>query len=578
MPFGTGGNSGHFSRGGGVECNFLQFSSRGMPLQAPSDIVLWQALLFAITCGMPPNFKYAIPRLVCIALMGILPGAIGAAALPAFPGAQGVGAMATGGARNAGKTTEIYHVTNLRDSGPGSFRDAVSKGYRIVVFDVAGYIDLKPGAAVSVTSNLTIAGESAPGQGIALDGAEVSFTKAHNVICRNIRFRQSSRDPNKGKSAVGMDNASDIIMDHVSVEFGKWDNIDCNNSQNITFQYCFDANPIGQQFNAHADSAVTWYRNLWSSAHNRNPLAKGNIDFINNALYNFQSGLTAHTGGDFTMDIVNNCFICGPSGKPGTPFFQIGGNIGIYGKGNCLDNKKDGTLNPKEIGVPGGHKLSAPWNPAITNSIPTLSAADAYVEVTSMAGALPWNRDPVDAQVAAEAISLGRQGRMWKSESETGLPNHGLGVIEAGQAPPDSNGDGMPDYWKAAVTRGASATTLDPLAVARSGYLNIEDYLHFMAIPHAVTVVNKAVLVNLGQYASGFRSPTFTVTGAFHGTASLGTDGHTVLFTPANSFVGVGGFQFSLPYPDGATATYTVGVCVSTVGVPQAAPAAKTGI
>jgi len=510
-----------------------------------------------------------------MALMAAAPVASGAAALPAFPRAQGVGAMATGGARNAGKTTEIYHVTNLKDSGPGSFRDAVSKGNRIVVFDVAGYIDLTPGSAVSAASDLTIAGESAPGQGIAIDGAEVSFTKCHNVICRNIRFRQSSRDPNKGKSGIGMDNASDIIMDHVSVEFGKWDNIDCNDSKDITFQYCFDADPIGQQFNAHADSAVTWYRNLWSSAHNRNPLAKGNIDFINNALYNFQSGLTAHTGGDFTMDIVNNCFVCGPSGKPGTPFFQIGGNIGIYGKGNCLDTKRDGTLDPKPIGVPGDHKLPAPWDPAVTGSIPTLSAVDAYVEVVSMAGALPWNRDPVDAQVAGEAISLGRQGRMWKSESETGLPNHGLGVIDPGQAPQDGNG--IPDYWKAAITRGAAGATLDPLGVAPSGYLNIEDYLHFMAIPHAVTAMNKPVLVDLGRYTTGFRNPVYTVSGGIHGSVSLTQDGHTALFTPASNFVGVGGFQFSLPYPDGATATFAVGICVSTVGIPQARPAAKAG-
>lgn len=523
------------------------------------------------------NFENAMPALAIVALIAVIPNLAGAEGLPAFPGAEGIGALATGGARNAGKATEVYHVINLRDSGPGSFRDAVGKGDRIVVFDVAGYIDLTPGSAVSAASNLTIAGESAPGGGVAIDGAEVSFSKCHNVICRNIRFRQSSRDPNKGKSGIGMDSASNIIMDHVSVEFGKWDNIDCNNSQEITFQYIFDADPIGQQFNAHADSAVTWYRNLWSSAHNRNPLAKGNIEFINNALYNFQSGFTAHTGGNFTMDIVNNCFVCGPSGKPGTPFFQIGGNIGIYGQGNCVDNQRDGALNAKPIEVPGGHKLSAPWDPAVTASIPTLSAVDAYVDVVSMAGAMPWNRDPVDAQVASDAISLGRQGHMWKSEAESGLPNHGLGAIDPMQAPRDSDGDGMPDFWEAAITRGASTTSLDPLGVAGSGYLNIEDYLHFMAMPHAITQMNKAVLVDLSRFTAGFRTPAYTVFNGIHGTASLTPDGRAALFTPADSFVGVAGFQFSLPYPDGATATYTVGVCVSTVAIQQGGQRGRAG-
>jgi hypothetical protein len=167
---------------------------------------------------------------------------------------------------------------------------------------------------------------------------------------------------------------------------------------------------------------------------------------------------------------------------------------------------------------------------------------------------------------------------MWKSESESGLPNHGLGVIDPGQAPQDSDGNGMPDYWKAAITRGASTTNLDPLAVAPSGYLNIEDYLHFLAIPHAITQVNKPVTVDLARFTAGFANQTFTVFGGIHGTVSLTADGRAALFTPAKDFVGIGGFRFSLPYPDGVTATFTVGVCVSTVRVPQASPVAKAGM
>ena len=104
----------------------------------------------------------------------------------AFPGAEGFGRFASGG-----RGGEFYHVTTLADSGAGSLRDAVSRGPRIVVFDVSGYIALQ--SILRVTSNLTIAGQTAPGDGIATRNYEVSFTDASNVVVRYIRFRQVSR-------------------------------------------------------------------------------------------------------------------------------------------------------------------------------------------------------------------------------------------------------------------------------------------------------------------------------------------------------------------------------------------------
>ncbi len=103
----------------------------------------------------------------------------------AFPGAQGFGKKATGG-----RTGVVYHVTNLNDAGAGSFRDAVSASNRIVVFDVGGYIQLV--TAVSAKSNLTIAGQTAPGGGIGFRGGEISFASQSNIICRHIRIRPGS--------------------------------------------------------------------------------------------------------------------------------------------------------------------------------------------------------------------------------------------------------------------------------------------------------------------------------------------------------------------------------------------------
>ena len=129
-----------------------------------------------------------------------------------FGSAEGFGQFATGG-----RGGTVYHVTNLNDSGPGSFRDAVGTSNRIVVFDIGGYINLQ--SAVSVKSNITIAGQTAPGDGIGIMGREVSFDAASNVIVRHIRFRQGDLDPDSGKSGINLLNATNMALDHVSIEF-----------------------------------------------------------------------------------------------------------------------------------------------------------------------------------------------------------------------------------------------------------------------------------------------------------------------------------------------------------------------
>ena len=222
--------------------------------------------------------------------------------------AVGFGAGATGGAGGS-----VYHVTNLNDSGSGSFRDAVHSGHRIVTFDVSGYIRLS--SAVSVASDLTIDGSTAPGTGIGVMAREVSFSGATNDIVRDIRFRQGDLDPDKGKSAVNLANASDLLFDQVSIEFGQWDDLDAVGAKDITVQDSIIADPIGQQFGAHTETGpFTWYQDVFANDHNRNPLAKANTQFINNVVYDYQAGYTAgNSSGHFAHDVVGNYFIAGPS-------------------------------------------------------------------------------------------------------------------------------------------------------------------------------------------------------------------------------------------------------------------------
>jgi hypothetical protein len=398
-----------------------------------------------------------------------LPSAAAAGAL-AFPGAVGVAATVTGG-----RSGTVYHVTNLNDSGTGSFRDAVSAGNRIVVFDVGGYITLS--SAVSVKSNLTIAGQSAPGGGIGIMGREVSFANSGNVIVRDVRFRQGDLDPDSKKSGVNFVDATNLIFDHVSIEFAQWNNIDSVGATNITVQYSIDADPIGQQFAAHTETGpYTWYRDLFANAHNRCPLAKANTQYINNVVYDYQAGYTAgNSSGHFLHDVVGNYFITGPRTTSASNAYYQMGNQTVYNSGNVLDSNRDGVLNGSTLGVGGGGTASStPWS-ASTATIPTLGAGSAYAEVVAKAGALP--RDQVDTLVLNDVRSLGAAGDLWAHQTSTGLGNSGYGTIAGGTAPADTDRDGMPDAWESRYGLNPSSNDAGG-DFDHTGYTNLEKYLN----------------------------------------------------------------------------------------------------
>jgi hypothetical protein len=397
----------------------------------------------------------------------------------AFPGALGFGKNATGGRGNP-----VYHVTNLNDTGAGSFRDAVSAGNRIVVFDVGGYINLK--SPVSVKSNLTIAGQTAPGDGIGVMAGEVSYNASTNVITRYFRFRQGLLDPDSSKSGINLLDASNLIFDHISIEFAQWNNIDASNKNstmtNITMQYSINANPTGQQFGAHTeqtDGLFTWYGNLWANAHGRMPLAKCNTQFVNNVVYNYQYAYCAgDTSGVFWHDLINNYFIAGPStNSVGNYFYQLNAGQTFYVSGNLADTNKDGTLNGTDAGSPGGTTKASKANSTDTASLPTKSAADTYTTVLANAGC-SLHRDQVDALVVADVKSLGKSGQLWKDQTATGLGNSGYGTLAGGTAPVDTDQDGMPDAWETKYGLNPNDPADATGDFDKTGYTNIEKYIN----------------------------------------------------------------------------------------------------
>lgn len=532
------------------------------------------------------SFKLTVPALLHFrwrefALAGALVFSIthfASAQTPAFPDALGFGQSATGG-----RGGTVYHVTTLADSGTGSFRDAVSHGNRIIVFDVGGTITLS--SAVSCSSSLTIAGQTAPGGGIAIIGHEVSFSARSNEIVRYLRIRPGSMQ-NSGEDAINVGDGTNMVFDHCSLEFAGYNNIDAhgnNGSDAITVQNSIIGDPMyngtsdKQGFGAHTEHVggkMAWYYNLWVSEHNRQPLAKIDTIFVNNTEYNFQAGYTvADTSGFFNHDIINNYFITGPTDPTGSDaFFQMNANQSIYSTGNLLDNNNDGVLNGSPIDPGGGGPiLSAPWSPLSTNCNIFSTATAARYDI-SWAG-VP-SRDQIDGLIISQIQTLGNGpagtgvgtsgpgSSLYFDQTSTGLGNNGYGIVSGGIPATDSDGDGMPDYWEKAM--GLNYLNAgDATAIAANGYANIENYFNWLADPHAVTVTNTPVDVDLWPFTAGFTNvnPTYIVSGGSNGVVTL-TNSHFAHFVPNASFFGLGNFQFTVVTSDAAY-TNTVNVLVS---------------
>jgi hypothetical protein len=400
----------------------------------------------------------------------------------AFPGAEGFGRFATGG-----RGGTVYHVTNLDDSGTGSFRDAVSAPGRTVVFDVAGVINIK--AKIAAKPRITVAGQTAPGEGIVIYGTSVGFSDSS--IIRYVRFRGGINSP-RGACTVTADNAKDVIFDHVTVEWGRWDNFHIKGTSNITLQYCLIGEPIDpQRFGALFEDPhnVTVHHCLWIDNHSRNPKAKAGIEYINNVVYNWGvNGLVGgHSGADHYQDIIGNYFIAGPnSGHAFLGMFTTTDHV--YHRGNYVDMNKDGILNGRL--VDDTDFVSKKVKPAIivdSNSVkgatlqkqPSFKldvkvddAAVAYKKVLAEAGA-SLHRDAIDTRIIAYLKSLGKEGRIFKTEADAG----GQGKIAAASAQSDTDGDGIPDAWETSHNLNPKSAK-DANGVSKTGYTNLENYLN----------------------------------------------------------------------------------------------------
>lgn len=434
----------------------------------------------------------------------------------AFPEAEGFGRYAQGARANA--TKQVYIVTNLNDTGIGSFRDAVSQPGRIVVFAVGGIIHLQTDVVVS--ANCTIAGQTAPGDGIVLFNKRVTFSRANNTICRYLRFRLGATN-NSGKDASGLANGSNMILDHMSFSWGmdevfsiNWDGKGTA-PDNITVQNSIiaqglhrDNHSAGGLIQTPDGGKVSLIKNLYISNKTRNPKVKGVNEFVNNVVYNWGNGnrlgnnlnygwsgeayIMGGSSGVSEVNIINNYFMSGPLTPPmeASPFSRGTGTFYLYGAGNYFDNNRNGILDGDEVrynnsatGYPGigedGFKTTAFAYPAAN---PLMNAAQAYQYVMDHAGSNYPRRDQVDGLLISEVASKGVDGFYVYRETDLPFANGGVGQVFNAPAPADNDSDGMPDTWEDAngLNKNNAADAVAFNATSPQ-YLNIEVYINSIA-------------------------------------------------------------------------------------------------
>ena len=456
-----------------------------------------------------------------ILIVLIFCGQITVAQQIAFPGAEGFGKYATGG--RGGK---VAAVTNLNDSGDGSFRNALEKfpGEPLtIIFKVSGIIDLQSKIQIK-RSNLTIAGQTAPGDGICLKGHSLILNGASakgnhgNIIIRFIRSRPGGT-LKSGLYGFDMENCHDVIVDHCSFS---WANEECAamyDTKNTSVQWCIVSEGL---YEAGHQKGHRSYGGVWGgqyASYHHNLIAHQNsravrfngarahdtmaiIDYRNNVIYNWGNANACYggevniTGGVSQVNMVNNYYKPGPAtagpawkfihanyaaqNAKGTGQWFLSGNIMEGDK--ALTKKNFKGLDTGEQGFTRDAEVANAF--AISAAIPEQNAREAFDAVLRNAGATLPKRDATDARVINEvrtgtATGMGVFGKAGIIDLPAAVG--GWAEYKTTTAPLDTDEDGMPDEWE-------KKNNLDPADVhdgnkiGADGFTMLEKYLHELVI------------------------------------------------------------------------------------------------
>jgi hypothetical protein len=466
--------------------------------------------------------------------------------IAAFPGAEGGGKYSFGG-----RGGRVYVVTNLNDDGPGSFRWACEQGgARVVVFNVAGIIRLKTPVIIRAPY-ITIAGQTAPGDGVCIAG-ETVWINTHDVIIRYMRFRRGETNVGRRDDAIGGNPVGNIMIDHVSASWGLDENMSMyrhmyNDSTGSIEQKLGTAN-ITIQNSIFSESLDTWnhafgstlggencsfMRNLWADNTGRNPSVgwNGVFNFVNNIVFNWVH--RSIDGGDYraSFNIINNYFKPGPatpknsavghrilkpeSGRSKLKYLVFGrcyvnGNI-MEGYPEITKDNWNGGVQVEELPTTDKYTDYMKVNkPLPMPQLTIMSATDAYQYVLNNAGATLPRRDAVDQRITQQ-VRTGKINTLAnvklpeKQFEHRRLPidSYKIGIItdpsQVGGYPEykgtpykDSDSDGIPDDWEAKHglnPRNANDASL----ITKNGYSNIEEYLNSVVDVKNVTANSTSI-------------------------------------------------------------------------------------
>ncbi|MBL8220422.1 MAG: hypothetical protein JNL62_14410, partial [Bryobacterales bacterium] len=404
----------------------------------------------------------------------------------AFPGAEGYGAFALGG-----RGGDVYHVINLDDSGPGSLRQGIlsATGPRTIVFDLSGTIRLRPRLNIN-RSQFTIAGQTAPGDGITVAGFGVLVTRASNVVIRYLRFRAGDENcPVVQDDALAIDLSSDVILDHVSASWSIDETLSVTNSNRVTVQWAIIAESLNRSchlegnhgygtllrdFNGNFNT-LSFHNNLYAHHSSRNPRVGDNahLNFANNLIYNWGGDASLSGALEEGMPRINytsNTLIAGIStGNTARLRAFRGGSVNthIYAEDNRIDSNVNGVFDPAGTGTAmiQGQFTSV----AERFDFPLITGA-THERVLDHAGA-SLLRDAVDTRIVSAVRT--QTGAIIDSQSQVG----GYPSLNTAPAPPDSDRDGIPDGAELAIGLSPSDPS-DASRTSSNGYTYLENYLN----------------------------------------------------------------------------------------------------
>ncbi len=462
--------------------------------------------------------------------------------LPAFPGAEGGGMYTVGG-----RGGQVIEVTNLNDTGPGSLRAAIqTAGARTIVFRVSGTIVLNSRLTISLDS-VTIAGQTAPGDGICLRKYPL-VVSANEVVIRYLRLRLGNESggeddaftgtTNNYTAFTGHTNRHHIIVDHCSASWSEDETLSFYGNDSVTVQRCIISESL---YNSNHPKGKHGYGGIWggrltSFHHNliahhdsRNPRFSGglptrsngtvpseNVDFRNNVIYNWGSN-SSYGGESSTINMVANYYRSGPATRSTKnrivePFGPNNGGGGAslgrwFIDGNVVEDYPAISADNWAGGVQGMYAADSTMHALVPfpfAAVNTQSAAEAYDTVLADVGANLPGQDSVDARIVREVLTrtvtyggktYGRDNMGGDTLTPFGIIDSqtdvgGWPVLSSSPAPLDSDHDGMPDDWE--VAHGLNpADPSDRNAPSPSGYTMLEEYINSIGSGTAVVSVRQ---------------------------------------------------------------------------------------